>query len=233
MQEAVRRLHPPVVVGSAGSNTSSGAGSRGRVLYVSALKLPGPVRACTTRTVADAAQEAELRTTRLNRLRVPPGAGLVTAFAGWLSATPAAARCCWVSWTRTRCLRFAAASSARAQTAPLDLPKLSGAGAAPVLDSTARTAAHALFQRYRRWLAESSFFDRNLIAHSGARWRSRCMTVVIDEVRTDHRCDWAGAGLPETRRFCCAATRTESCTNLLLLGRRAAVLTGLAGAGRN
>ena len=53
-----------------------------------------------------------------------------------------------------------------------------------LLGSTAREAAHALFQRYRQWLIETGLFDLNLVAHE---WRPLaqpvCDFVVIDEVQ--------------------------------------------------
>jgi hypothetical protein len=82
----------------------------------------------------------------------PRGDAAMPSAAG---ASATARRCgCWATWTRRRCSRSSAASSARSRRAAV-AGRLPGAGHAPepAEPPAQRELAHGLFQRYRAWLA--------------------------------------------------------------------------------
>jgi hypothetical protein len=195
-QEAVRRLPAPVVVvGSAGSGKTAVTLAKlreaeGRVLYVTLSSY----LAQSARSLYDAhgyentAQEAEFLSYRelVETLRVPAGREVTfTAFAGWFERHRQPLRSALGELDAHALFEeFRGVISSGAQ-GPLDLPSYLALGPRQsLLDSTARTAAHALFQRYRQWLAESGFFDLNLVAHE---WLALAQPVydfvVIDEVQ--------------------------------------------------
>ena len=195
-QEAVRRLPAPVVVvGSAGSGKTAVTLAKlreaeGRVLYVTLSSY----LAESARTLYGAhgfentAQEADFLSYRefVETLCVPPGREVTfTAFAGWFERHRQTSRSSLGDLDAHALFEeFRGVISSGVQ-GPLDLPGYLALGPRQsLLSSEARTAAHTLFQRYRQWLAESGFFDLNLVAHE---WRGLAQPlydfVVIDEVQ--------------------------------------------------
>ena len=194
-QEAVRRLPAPVVlVGSAGSGKTAVTlaklrEAQGRVLYVTQLAY----LAQSARALYDAhgyenpAQEAEFLSYRefLETLHVPPGREVsFNAFRGWFDRHRAAAKALGDLDANALFEEFRGVIGAQ-PAGPLSLDEYLDLGQRQsLLAPAAREAAHALFGRYRQWLAETSQFDLSLVAHE---WRSRAQLtydfVVIDEVQ--------------------------------------------------
>ena len=194
-QEAVRRMPAPVVlVGSAGSGKTAVTlaklrEAQGRVLYVT----QSAYLAQSARSLYDAhgyenpAQEAEFLSYRefLETLHVPPGREIsFNAFRGWFDRHRAAAKALGDLDAHALFEEFRGVIGAQA-TGPLSLAEYLDLGQRQsLLAPVAREAAHALFGRYRQWLAETNQFDLNLVAHD---WRTRAEPiydfVVIDEVQ--------------------------------------------------
>jgi len=195
-QEAVRRLPAPVVVvGSAGSGKTAVTLTKlreatGRVLYVTLSSY----LAQSARALYDAhgfenpAQEAEFLSYRefLETLRVPAGREVsFAAFAAWFERHRQSARSALGELDAHALFEEFRGVIAAGVQGPLDLPSYLALGARQsLLDTTAREAAHGLFQRYRQWLAESQLYDLNLVAFE---WRAMAQPVydfvVIDEVQ--------------------------------------------------
>lgn len=194
-QEAVRRLPAPVVlVGSAGSGKTAVTLAKlreatGRVLYVT----QSAYLAQSARALYDAHdyenpdQEADFLSYRelLETLHVPPGREVsFNAFRGWFDRHRAAARALGDLDAHALFEEFRGVIGAQ-PTGPQSLNEYLELGPRQsLLAPTAREAAHALFGRYRQWLAETNQFDLNLVAHD---WRPRAQPtydfVVIDEVQ--------------------------------------------------
>ena len=194
-QEAVRRLPAPVVlVGSAGSGKTAVTlaklrEAQGRVLYVT----QSAYLAQSARALYDAHgyenpdQEAEFLSYRefLETLHVPQGREVsFNAFRGWFDRHRTAAKALGDLDAHALFEEFRGVISAQ-PTGPLSLAEYLELGQRQsLLAPAAREAAHALFGRYRQWLAETDQFDLNLVAHE---WKSRAQPaydfVVIDEVQ--------------------------------------------------
>ena len=194
-QDAVARLPAPVViVGSAGSGKTAVTltklrEAQGRVLYVTL----SAYLAQTARGLYDAhgyeneAQEVDFFSYRefLEALKVPPGRELsFTAFGGWFERHRAAARTLGDLDAHALFEEFRGVIGAQPGGA-LSLPAYLALGARQsLLPPAAREAAHALFGRYRQWLAETGLFDLNLVAHA---WMPLACPVydfvVVDEVQ--------------------------------------------------
>jgi AAA domain len=194
-QEAVRRLPAPVVlVGSAGSGKTAVTlaklrEAQGRVLYVT----QSAYLAQSARALYDAHgyenpdQEADFLSYRefLETLQVPPGREVsFNAFGGWFDRHRAAARALGDLDAHALFEEFRGVIGAQ-PTGPLNLADYLALGQRQsLLAPTAREVAHALFGRYRQWLAETNQFDLNLVTHD---WRPRAQPtydfVVIDEVQ--------------------------------------------------
>jgi hypothetical protein len=194
-QEAVHRLPAPVVlVGSAGSGKTAVTLAKlreasGRVLYVT----QSAYLAQSARALYDAHgyenpdQEAEFLSYRefVETLHVPPGREVsFNAFRGWFDRHRAATKALGNLDAHALFEEFRGVIGAQ-PTGPLGLVEYMALGARQsLLDPEAREAAHALFGRYRQWLAETSQLDLNLVAH---KWRPRAQPiydfVVIDEVQ--------------------------------------------------
>ena len=194
-QEAARRLPAPVVlVGSAGSGKTAVTLAKlrhaeGRVLYVtqSAFLAQSARALYDAHGYENAAQEAEFLSYRefLETLHVPRGRELgFSAFSGWFDRHRAAAKALGELDAHALFEEFRGVIGAQ-PTGPLDLAQYLDLGQRQsLLAPAAREAAHALFGRYRQWLAETDQFDLNLVAHE---WRARAQPiydfVVIDEVQ--------------------------------------------------
>ena len=232
-QEAVRRLPAPVVlVGSAGSGKTAVALAKlreasGRVLYVT----QSAYLAQSARALYDAhgydnpSQEAEFLSYRelLETLRVPPGREVsFNAFCGWFDRHRVAAKALGDVDAHALFEEFRGVIGAQPAGA-LSLPDYLTLGPRQsLLAPEARQAAHALFDRYRHWLAETAQFDLNLVAHA---WRPLAQGVFRlhrhrRSAGLDRRAARAGAGLPEDSRPVPAVRRLEPdrAPQLLLLG---------------
>ena len=194
-QEAVRRLPAPVVlVGSAGSGKTAVTlvklrEAEGHVLYVT----QSAYLAQSARALYDAhgyensTQEAEFLSYRefLETLHVPQGREVsFNAFHGWFDRNRTAAKALGDIDAHALFEEFRGVIGAQ-PTGPLSLPDYQALGPRQsLLAPAAREAAHTLFGRYRQWLAETSQFDLNLVAHD---WRplaqGRYDFIVIDEVQ--------------------------------------------------
>lgn len=194
-QEAVRRLPAPVVlVGSAGSGKTAVTLAKlrempGRGLYVT----HSPYLAHSALALYDAhgyenpKQDVEFLSYRefLESLRVPAGREVrFDAFRGWFDRHRAAARALGDLDAHALFEEFRGVIGA-SPAGPLSLAEYAALGVRQsLLAAEARAAAHALFDRYRQWLAETHQFDLNLVAHE---WRSIARPeydfVVIDEVQ--------------------------------------------------
>lgn len=194
-QEAVRRLPAPVVlVGSAGSGKTAVTLAKlreaeGRVLYVT----QSAYLAQSARALYDAhgydnpGQEAEFLSYRefLETLQVPRGCEVsFNAFRGWFDRHRAATKALGDLDAHALFEEFRGVIGAQAK-GPLDLSGYLALGQRQsLLAPAAREAAHALFGRYRQWLAETDQFDLNLVAHA---WRPLARPaydfIVIDEVQ--------------------------------------------------
>jgi hypothetical protein len=175
-QEAVRRLPAPVVlVGSAGSGKTAVTlvklrEAEGRVLYVT----QSAYLAQSARALYDAhgyenpAQEAEFLSYRefLETLRVPQGREVsFSAFGAWFDRHRSAAKALGDVDAHALLEEFRGVISAQ-PTGPLSLSEYLALGPRQsLLPPAAREAAHALFGRYRQWLAQTAQFDLNLVAH--------------------------------------------------------------------
>lgn len=194
-QEAVRRLPAPVVlVGSAGSGKTAVTLAKlreasGRVLYVT----QSAYLAQSARALYDAhgydnpEQESEFLSYRefVETLQVPPGREVgFNAFRGWYERHRAAAKALGDLDAHALFEEFRGVIGAQ-PSGPLGLDDYLALGPRQsLLAPESRQAAHALFGRYRQWLAETAQFDLNLVAHE---WRPRAHPtydfVVIDEVQ--------------------------------------------------
>jgi len=194
-QEAVRRLPAPLVlVGSAGSGKTAVTLAKlreapGRVLYVT----QSAYLAQSARSLYDAHgyentdQEAEFLSYRelLETLRVPPGREVgFNAFRGWFERQRQAAKALGEIDAHALFEEFRGVIGAHSG-GPLSLADYLALGPRQsLLAPSAREAAHALFGRYRQWLAETGQFDLNLVAHA---WQPLARPtydfVVIDEVQ--------------------------------------------------
>lgn len=194
-QEAVRRLPAPLVlVGSAGSGKTAVTltklrEAQGRVLYVT----QSAYLAQSARALYDACdyenpnQEAEFLSYRefLETLQVPPGREVnFNAFRGWFDRHRAAAKALGDIDAHALFEEFRGVIGAQA-AGPLNLADYAALGPRQsLLAPAARESAHALFGRYRQWLAETAQFDLNLVAHD---WRGLAQPsydfLVIDEVQ--------------------------------------------------
>jgi hypothetical protein len=194
-QEAVRRLPAPVIlVGSAGSGKTAVTlvklrEAQGRVLYVTqSAYLAQSARALyDAHGYENAEQEADFLSLRefLETLRVPAGREVsFRAFQGWFDRHRAAARALGDIDAHALFEEFRGVIGAP-PAGPLSLPDYLALGARQsLLAPAAREAAHALFGRYRQWLAETAQFDLNLVAHD---WLALAQPLydfmVIDEVQ--------------------------------------------------
>ena len=194
-QEAVRRLPAPVIlVGSAGSGKTAVTlaklrEAQGRVLYVT----QSAYLAQSARALYDAHgyenpdQEAEFLSLRefLETLRVPAGREVsFNAFQAWFDRHRAAAKALGDIDAHALFEEFRGVIGAQ-PAGPLGLPDYLALGTRQsLLAPAAREAAYALFGRYRQWLAESTQFDLNLVAHE---WLPLAQPlydfIVIDEVQ--------------------------------------------------
>jgi hypothetical protein len=194
-QDAALRIPAPVViVGSAGSGKTAVTLAKlreaaGRVLYVtqSAYLAQSAHALYGAHGYENSAQEAEFLSYRefLETLRVPRGREVsFSSFLGWFDRHRAAARALGELDAHALFEEFRGVIGARA-TGPLGLAEYLELGQRQsLLAPAAREAAHALFGRYRQWLAETGQFDLNLVAHE---WRPLAEPVydfiVIDEVQ--------------------------------------------------
>ena len=195
-QEAVCRLAAPVVVvGSAGSGKTAVTLARlreadGRVLYVthSAYLAQSARSQYGAHGYENPAQEAEFLSYRefVETLHVPAGREVTfAAFRGWFERHRQMLRGTLGELDAHALFEEFRGVLGAGACGPLDLPAYLALGPRQsLLAGSAREAAHALFQRYRRWLAEAGLFDLNLVAHE---WRPLAQPaydfVVIDEVQ--------------------------------------------------
>ncbi len=194
-QEAVRRLPAPVVlVGSAGSGKTAVTLAKlreasGRVLYVTqSAYLAQSARALyDAHGYQNADQEAEFLSYLefLETLHVPPGREVgFNAFRGWFDRHRATAKALGDLDAHALFEEFRGVIGAQ-PAGPLSLADYLALGQRQsLLAPAAREAAHALFGRYRQWLAETGQFDLNLVAHD---WKPLAQPsydfIVIDEVQ--------------------------------------------------
>ncbi|HET7862855.1 MAG TPA: AAA family ATPase [Burkholderiaceae bacterium] len=194
-QEAVHRLPAPVVlVGSAGSGKTAVTLAKlreaeGRVLYVTqSAYLAQSARALYhAHDYENPSQEAEFLSYRefLETLRVPEGKEVsFSTFSGWFDRQRAATRALGDIDAHALFEEFRGVLGAQ-PGGPLALPDYLALGPRQsLLAPAAREAAHALFGRYRQWLADTGQFDLNLVAHA---WRPLAQAsydfMVIDEVQ--------------------------------------------------
>jgi hypothetical protein len=195
-QEAVCRLPAPVVVvGSAGSGKTAVTLARlreaeGRVLYVtqSAYLAQSARSLYGAHGYENPAQETEFLSYRefVETLRVPAGREVTfAAFRGWFDRHRQTLRSTLGELDAHALFEEFRGVLGAGASGPLDLPSYRALGPRQsLLADSAREVAHALFQRYRQWLAEADLFDLNLIAHE---WRPLAQAeydfVVIDEVQ--------------------------------------------------
>ena len=194
-QEAVRRLPAPLVlVGSAGSGKTAVTVAKlreaqGRVLYVtqSAYLAQAALALYGAHGYDNPDQQPEFLSYRefLETLRVPSGREVgFTAFAGWFDRHRSAAKALGEIDAHALFEEFRGVIGAD-PAGPLRLADYLILGPRQsLLAPAAREAAHALFGRYRQWLAETAQFDVNLVAHE---WRALAQPgydfIVIDEVQ--------------------------------------------------
>ena len=194
-QEAVRRLHAPLIlVGSAGSGKtvltlSKMREAHGRVMYVT----QSAYLAQSARSLYDhhgyenSNQEPEFLSYRefLETLQVPKGREVsFSAFGGWLDRNRAAVKALGDVDAHELFEEFRGVISAAA-SGPLSLQDYLGLGARQsLLAAPEREIAHGLFLRYAKWLEESGQFDLNLMAHHVRPLAKATYDfIVIDEVQ--------------------------------------------------
>jgi len=194
-QEAVRRLPAPLVlVGSAGSGKTAVTLAKlreaeGRVLYVtqSAYLARSALSLYEAHGYDNDAQDAEFLSYRefVETLRVPAGREVrFEAFRGWFDRHRAATRLLGEIDAHALFEEFRGVIGAR-PGGPLALADYCALGARQsLLAPAAREAAHALYARYREWLAQTRQYDLNLVAHE---WQPLAQPsydhIVIDEVQ--------------------------------------------------
>lgn len=194
-QDALARVPLPLVVaGSAGSGKTALTISRlrellGRVLYVtlSPYLAQGALSLYGAHGFENPAQEAEFLSFRefLETMRVPPGREVdLRAFRGWFDRHRQAVRALGDIDAHALFEEFRGVIGAQ-PGGPLALEDYLALGPRQsLLPASSREAAHALFQRYRQWLAEAGLFDANLVA---CEWRPLAAPeydfVVVDEVQ--------------------------------------------------
>jgi hypothetical protein len=196
-QDALARLPLPLVVaGSAGSGKTALTISRlrelpGRVLYVtlSPYLAQGALSLYGAHGFENSAQETDFLSFRelLETMRVPPGREVdLRSFRGWFDRHRQAMRALGDFDAHALFEEFRGVIGAQ-PGGPLALADYLALGPRQsLLPSSAREAAHALFHRYRQWLAEAGLFDANLVAHE---WRPLAIpeydfvVVVVDEVQ--------------------------------------------------
>ncbi len=195
-QESVRRLIAPVVVvGSAGSGKTAVTLAKlreaeGEVLYVThSAYLAQSARALyEAHGFENPSQEASFLSYRefVETLHVPNGRELTfPAFGSWFERHRQSLRSSLGDLDAHALFEeFRGVIGASAQ-GPLDLPTYLALGSRQsLLNEQARTAAYALFERYRQWLTDAHLYDLNLVAHE---WLPLAKPtydfVVIDEVQ--------------------------------------------------
>ena len=194
-QEAVWRLPAPLVlVGSAGSGKTAVALAKlrqveGRVLYIT----QSAYLAQSARAIYDAhgyenpAQETEFLSYRefLETLHMPPGHEVnFAAFRGWFDRHRATAQVLGKFDAHALFEEFHGVISAQPAGALSLSDYLVLGPRQSLLGTAAREAAHALFGRYCKWLADAKLYDLNLVARQ---WLPLAQPVydfvVIDEVQ--------------------------------------------------
>jgi hypothetical protein len=195
-QEAVRRAPAPVVlVGSAGSGKTAVMLAKlreaeGRILYVT----QSAYLAQSARALYDAhgyenpGQEVEFLSYRefIETLRVPDGREVTfAAFGGWMQRHRASLHGALRDLDAHALFEEFRGVLAAGAEGPLKLGDYLTLGPRQsLLVAAAREQGYELFERYRRWLAETGQFDLNLVAHE---WRALAQPaydfVVIDEVQ--------------------------------------------------
>ena len=195
-QEAVRRTAAPVVlVGSAGSGKTAVMLAKlreaeGRILYVT----QSAYLAQSARTLYGAhgyenpVQEVEFLSYRefVETLRVPEGREVtLTAFTKWLQRQRTSLHGALREFDAHALFEEFRGVLAAGAEGPVKLADYIVLGPRQSLLSAAvREEAYQLFERYRRWLADTGQFDLNLVAHE---WRVLAQPVydfvVIDEVQ--------------------------------------------------
>jgi hypothetical protein len=196
--EAYRHPAPLVVIGSAGSGKTAVTLARlreaeGRVLYVTlSAYLAQSARALHSALgFENSKQEVDFLSYRelLETLHVPPGREVtLPMFAAWCERHRQTMRLLGELDAQALFEEFRGVIGAQ-PAGPLSLTDYLALGTRQSLLNTAqRELAHALFQRYRAWLAEAGLHDSNLVAHE---WRTRFAEkqppvydfVVFDEVQ--------------------------------------------------
>jgi len=194
-QDSVQRLAAPVIVaGCAGSGKTALTLAKlrhaeGRVLFLTL----SPYLAQAARSLygahgyENASQQVDFLSYRefLESLRVPKGREVTfKAFAGWFERHRAAARAIGDVDAHALFEEFRGVIGASAG-GPLGLEDYQALGARQsLLPVPARQPTHALFDRYRQWLASENLYDLNLVAHQ---WRTLAEAtwdfLVVDEVQ--------------------------------------------------
>ena len=194
-QEVVRRLQAPLIlVGSAGSGKTAITLSKmrdvpGKVLYVTqSAYLAQSARALYDHYgYENPDQEPEFLSYRefLETLKVPKGREVsFSAFRGWFERSRPALKGLGDVDAHALFEEFRGVISAQPE-GPLNLQDYLALGPRQsLLPAPAREVAHALFQRYAKWLEESALFDLNLVAHQLRPLATATYGfVVIDEVQ--------------------------------------------------
>ena len=194
-QEAVRRLQAPLIlVGSAGSGKTAITLSKmreapGKVLYVTqSAYLAQSARALYDHHgYENPDQEPEFLSYRefLETLQVPKGREVsFSAFCGWFERYRPVLKGLGDVDAHALFEEFRGVLSAQPEGL-LNLSDYLALGTRQsLLPMPAREVAHALFQRYTKWLDESSLFDLNLVAHQVRPLATATFDfVVIDEVQ--------------------------------------------------
>ncbi|MGF1547385.1 MAG: AAA family ATPase [Thiotrichales bacterium] len=191
-QEAVYRLHPPlVVVGSAGSGKTALTlekmkHAEGEVLYVthSAFLAQGARDLYYAHGFEREGQEATFFSYRefLESLRVPAGReALWRDFAGWFTRMRQQFKGIEAhqAFEEIRGVITAEAGGVLARAAYLELGVRQS-----IFAVGERARIYDLFEKYRAWLAESRLYDLNLVAHAWSELATpRYDFVVVDEVQ--------------------------------------------------
>jgi hypothetical protein len=195
-QEAVRRTPAPLVlVGSAGSGKTAVTLAKlreaeGRILYVTqSAYLAQSARALYGALgYENPGQEAEFLSYRdfIETMRVPGGREVTfAAFGDWIQRHRASRQGALGDLDAHSLFEEFRGVLAAGAEGPLQLVDYLALGPRQsLLSGDAREQAYVLFERYRRWLAESDQFDLNLVAYE---WRALAQPaydfVVIDEVQ--------------------------------------------------